>query len=253
MKYLNKLLRLIGYNIYSLKDPSKSFSDITDVEFWEVYGKVKNHTMVSIPNLYALYSSVKYIINNKIPGDIVECGVWRGGCMMLVAILLKKYQVVHKKIYLYDTFEGMPAPGNNDIDVLKNKAIDYFNKFKLSENNSDWCYADLDSVMANMDSTGYPAHNICYIKGKVEDSLQENLPIDKLSLLRLDTDWYDSTIVELDLLYPILIDGGILFIDDYGHWQGARKATDEYFNQRNIKPLFFRVDYTCRLITKVSN
>jgi hypothetical protein len=87
------------------------------------------------------------------------------------------------------------------------------------------------------------------VKGPVESTIPATIP-DQLAILRLDTDWYESTKHELDHLYPRLVSGGILIIDDYGHWQGARQAVDEYFARQNLKPLLSRIDYTCRIMIK---
>jgi hypothetical protein len=90
---------------------------------------------------------------------------------------------------------------------------------------------------------------VLFIKGKVEETIPGTLP-KEISLLRLDTDWYESTLHNLVHLYPLLRKGGILILDDYGHWQGARKATDEYFARENIIPFLSRIDYTGRLYVK---
>lgn len=98
-----------------------------------------------------------------------------------------------------------------------------------------------------MKQTGYSFNNIVFIKGKVEDTLIKEAQPEKISLLRLDTDWYESTKAELEHLFPKLEKEGVLVIDDYGHWQGARKAVDEYFSKNKINILLNRVDYTCRM------
>lgn len=112
-----------------------------------------------------------------------------------------------------------------------------------------WCEASLEDVQENMKSTGYPAERIHFIKGPVEETIPGRLP-NRIAILRLDTDWYESTKHELIHLYPLLVPGGVLIIDDYGHWQGAQKAVDEYFAQAGIKALLARIDYTCRMMIK---
>ncbi|MFX1257024.1 MAG: TylF/MycF/NovP-related O-methyltransferase [Promethearchaeota archaeon] len=98
--------------------------------------------------------------------------------------------------------------------------------------------------------TGYPKESVVYIKGKVENTIPNMIP-EKISLLRLDTDWYNSTYHELKHLYPILSQKGIIIIDDYGHWKGARKATDNYFKENNVQILLNRIDYKGRLGIKL--
>ena len=104
-------------------------------------------------------------------------------------------------------------------------------------------------VKKNMASTDYPEENIIYIKGKIEETLPGYIPR-KISILRLDTDWYESTKHELEHLYPILSPGGVLIIDDYGHFAGARKAVDEYFSGLEKPPYMPRIDYSGRIIIK---
>jgi O-methyltransferase len=101
----------------------------------------------------------------------------------------------------------------------------------------------------NMLSTGYPEEKVHFIKGKVEETLPSVLP-DQLALLRLDTDWYESTKHELIHLFPLLDSRGLLIIDDYGHWQGVRKAIDEYFSEHKLNLYLHRVDYSCRVAVR---
>ena len=247
MKLINKFLSAFGVKLYSLKDANVSFTDIDNPEFWEFYNIVKDYTMVSIPNLYSLYNSAVYVVKNKIEGDFVECGVWRGGCSMMVALVFQKYGVTDRKIYMYDTFEGMPPPTDKDLDFNQASAKNHIDKNLSKDANFKWCFADVEDVTRNIKLTNYPFENFILIKGKVEDTLTKNKPTNKLSILRLDTDWYESTKVELINLYPSISTRGVLIIDDYGHWQGARKAVDEYISENNINLLLNRVDYTCRL------
>lgn len=250
---INYPLSLLGLKIVrqsSLKKLQQYFrkannTDIEkDIEFMELYSKVKDYTMVEIERCYALYTSVKYILKNNIPGDFVECGVWKGGSSMLVALLFKKENVVDRKIYLYDTFAGMTEPGEKDGEEEKLE----WKKNKKDDGSSNWCFATYEEVSANMKSTGYPTANIKLVKGKVEETIPEAMP-DGIALLRLDTDWYESTKHELIHLFPLLKKSGILIIDDYGSWQGARKAVDEYFIE-NGPAYLNRIDFTGRLLVK---
>jgi hypothetical protein len=215
-----------------------------DKKFMSVYEKVKPFTMVELERCYALYQSVQYIIKNNIPGDLVECGVWKGGSAMLMLYTLMEAGITDRKIYLYDTFEGMTKPGEMDGE---NEMAEW-EASKITDTVNNMCYASIDEVKANMERTGYPAANIIFIKGKVEDTIPNTLP-GSISVLRLDTDWYASTRHELQYLYPLLSQHGVLLVDDYGAWQGARKAVDEYFNgHSNI--FLHRVDWTGRLHIK---
>lgn len=246
-------MSLLGLKIVRksiLKKLQEHFSEVnnsdieSDIEFMELYNKVRNYTIVEIERCYALYTSVNYILKNDIAGDFVECGVWKGGSSMLVALLLQREGIANRNIFMYDTFTGMSEPGVNDGEEEKQE----WEKYKKDDGSNSWCFASYDEVLANIKSTGYPIENLKLIKGKVEDTLPEILP-NKIALLRLDTDWYESTRHELIHLFPLVEKNGVLIIDDYGAWQGARKATDEYFGHKGFNYLN-RLDYTGRLLIK---
>ena len=190
--------------------------------------------------MYALYKATQYIVESNIPGDMVECGVWKGGSSMLCALTLKALEEMQRNIYMYDTYSGMTQPTEKDIDFKGAKAIDKWKDF------NKWCAIPLEKVRETMYSTGYPTKHIQFIKGKVEDTIPGIMP-EKIALLRLDTDWYESTYHGLLHLYPRLSPGGILIIDDYGHFKGAREAVDKYITENNIKILLNRIDYTGRI------
>ena len=252
---INYPLGLVGLKfvrLSKLKELQKlsaiSISGVSDIaqdkSFLEIYEKVRNYSMVEIERSFALYQSIRYIIANNIKGDLVECGVWKGGSAMLVAYTLMKAGITDRKIFLYDTFEGMVKPGENDGEFEKKE----WEKLKVNGDRSNWCLSSIEEVQTNMYKTGYPKESIVFVKGKVEETIPGKLPA-QIALLRLDTDWYDSTKHELTHLYPLLEKGGVLIVDDYGAWEGARKATDEYF--ATYGPVYLnRIDFTGRLVIK---
>lgn len=211
---------------------------------------VRGITMTSFERQVSLLRSVEYIIGNKLRGSIVECGVWRGGSMALVARKLLKMNEANRKLFLFDTFEGMSEPTTLDKNVIVSEdAKKLLEEADKMQGNNVWCYSTLDEVKNNLVATGYPQDHIFYFKGMVENTLPED-SIDDIALLRLDTDWYESTKHELETLYDKLVPGGILIIDDYGHWSGAKKAVDDFFAEREIVPFMNRIDYTGRLFVK---
>jgi O-methyltransferase len=225
---------------------------IIDLEprFQELYERSKPFTMTSVERLYSVYKTVEYLAKAKIPGDIIECGVWRGGSCMLVALSLLLFEDRERRILLFDTFGGHPRPDlEKDIDLWGNKAVVDWDNSKSDGESSDWGFASIEEVRANLATTGYPEAKLAFIKGKVEDTLADNIP-DRLALLRLDTDWYESTRVALVHLYPRLVPGGVLIVDDYGHYQGQRQAVDEYFSSTGQHLLLHRIDYSCRVGVK---
>jgi len=224
-------------------------SDFSETEKEDIR-VVQQYTMTSPERLVALCRSVDYLVNSQLEGDIVECGVWRGGSMMLIAKRLARLGLLNKKLFLFDTFEGMSAPGGKDVSLLTQEtAKDLLDKSDRLKGDNVWCNSSLEEVKKNLQTVPYPQNQILYIKGKVEDTLP-NDSIKRICLLRLDTDWYESTKHELDTLYDQLVVGGILIIDDYGHWQGCRKAVDEFMAKRGLNLFFNRMDYTGRIAIK---
>ncbi len=217
----------------------------------EIIQLVKPFTLTPPERIHALIQSVKYVVEHEIPGDIVECGVWRGGSMMTVAKVLANLQCYDRHLYLYDTFEGMVPPEEVDVMYSGDKAADLLEKADINDGSSIWCRVSLDEVKKNVYSIGYNQENIHFIKGRVEDTIPQMAP-EVISILRLDTDWYRSTLHELTHLFPRLSRGGVIHIDDYGCWQGARLAADEYFSKNQTAMLLNRIDYTARVGVKIS-
>ena len=214
-----------------------------------IINAVKEHTMTSQERIFGLIEATHYITRRNIPGSIVECGVWRGGSMMAVALALDRLDVRDRELHLFDTFEGMPKPQEVDVDMRGNPAMPAFAEARIGEDKSDYCRATLPDVQAAMASTGYDEERIHFHKGKVEVTIP-SAATGKIALLRLDTDWYESTRHELEYLYPRLSPGGILIIDDYGHWCGSRKAVDEYIEKYAPSLFLSRIDYTGRIAVK---
>ncbi len=233
------------YNPYEnvLRDFSEEEKE--DIQF------VKDYTMTGNERLVTLSRSIDYIVENNIEGDIVECGVWRGGSMMMVANKLVKLKSLDRNLFLFDTFEGMSEPGEKDIAWDNVSAKEKLNNAEKYIGRNVWCYSTLEEVKNNLNKTKYPKDKVIYVQGKVEDTLPYD-SLRKISLLRLDTDWYESTKHELECLYDKLEIGGILIIDDYGHWDGAKKAVDEFIKKRKLKMFLNRIDYTGRLAVKIN-
>jgi hypothetical protein len=213
--------------------------------------QVRKRTMTSPRRLAALCDSVSHVARADVPGAIVECGVWKGGSMMAAALTLIGLGATDRDLYLFDTFAGMPAPTPEDAFSAYdgyNPARHWRRRQKDSGVNT-WHYVPVEEVRAAVLSTGYPAERVHMVEGKVEDTLPHAAP-DEIALLRLDTDWYASTKHEMDQLYPRVSPGGVLILDDYGHYEGARRAVDEYFEEHGGRPLLTRVDYTGRVAVK---
>lgn len=212
----------------------------------EIRARVQPYTMTSVERIHAAIRAVDAIVDNGIDGDIVECGVWRGGSMMAMAYALLRRGDVARSLYLYDTFAGMTAPAARDIQHDGIHAADV-----LARAPYFWAIVALDEVRRNLESTGYPRERMHFIVGPVEQTIPATMP-DAIAILRLDTDWYASTRHELVHLYPRLRGGGILIVDDYGHWRGSKEATDEYFGGIGAAPALQFIDYSGVLAVKES-
>ncbi len=218
--------------------------------------RVRNYTMTSEARLASMIASTEYVVRAKVPGAFVECGVWRGGSAMAAMLRLLELGVNDRDFYLYDTFEGMTAPTEADVSEYSPPALATWKEAE-KEGGKAWdplfnakVFNEQD-VRAALVATGYPAERMHFVKGKVEETLPATLPAG-VALLRLDTDWYESTRHELLHLYPLVPQGGVLIIDDYGHWEGCRKAVDEYFSQPGVTPLLLnRIDYCGRVAVRV--
>ena len=210
---------------------------------------VRPYTMTSPERIRALCSAVRYIERAGIEGAVVECGVWRGGSMMAVARTLSRLKASERDLYLFDTFEGMTAPGPHDVALTGETAKCLLEKSERTEEDMVWCYAPMERVAHALALTMYPKGLVHLIPGRVEHTLMTAAP-QRIALLRLDTDWYESTRHEMEILFPRLCRGGVLIIDDYGHWQGARRAVDEYVAAHQLKLLLHPIDYTGRIAVK---
>ena len=155
-----------------------------------------------------------------------------------------------RTVRLFDTFAGMTEPTSSDVRARDGQdAMAEFLTNRTDTHNA-WCYASLDDVTSSFEALGLLGPNVQFVQGDVARTLKDasNLP-ERISVLRLDTDWYESTRLELETLYPRLSPGGVLILDDYGHWEGARKAVDEYFTN-HPRPLLQYTDYTGRMGVK---
>jgi hypothetical protein len=249
-----KLLNQFGYSIQSVPGGRRGNIaielDDDDVDLIK-YVFDSGLTMTCLSRLVNTLKSCRYVVENNIPGDFVECGVFRGGNGILAKRLFEKLGA-NRSVWMFDTFKGMTAPTEYDVQIrTKIHAGKQFRKKQKDQHNL-WCYASLEDVKNNFLNSNLKLDRVNFIKGDVSETLKikENIP-SKIAILRLDTDWYESTKSELEILYPILSVGGVLIIDDYGFWQGSRKATDEYFSACNYKPLFNVITHSCRSAIKL--
>jgi hypothetical protein len=211
--------------------------------------------MTSDARVLANIDAVDYVTRRGLPGAFVECGVWRGGSVLAMIERLTQLGVADRDVYLFDTFAGMTPPTPEDISPFTPAAAETWEATPPGQRAWEGVLGDrdlysVDGVQRLLLSTGYPADRVHFVEGPVEETVPASAP-ETIALLRLDTDWYESTAHELNHLYPRLCPGGVLVIDDYGHWAGARKATDEYFASQSDPILLSRLDYAARMGVKL--
>jgi hypothetical protein len=252
-KGIKAILRRLGYDLVphtfgGSKAVTAGFPPDFDQATMALFRDVEPYTMTSRERVFALRRSVEYIVRHDIPGAFVECGVWKGGSAMAMAKTLIELGKADRMLYLFDTFEGMPPPTADDRNYRGEAAEELLKR----PDANPWLkgVSPLDEVKANLGATAYPPARAIFVKGRVEDTVPSKAP-ETIALLRLDTDWYESTYHELRHLYPRLSVGGVLIIDDYGHWEGARKAVDQFVDENRLKLLLCRIDYTGRIAVKV--
>ena len=187
---------------------------------WDIMLTARPYTMTSGRNLLATIGAAKMSVR----GDFVECGVWRGG--HVIAALLATTQA--RTHWLFDTFDGMTEPGPHDIRRGSHaRETTAYRK----RGPRQWCRAELEEVQTNIDQYRRPDQAVRYVQGPVEDTLPVTELPEEIAVLRLDTDFYSSTLAELQHLWPRVVPGGTIIIDDYYSWDGCRRACDEYFGE----------------------
>lgn len=202
---------------------------------------VRPFTLTPPERIAALCAAVDYVVASGLEGAIAECGVWKGGSLMASAMRLQTVEGSERELVGFDTFSGMTDPTDVDVDHTGVAAQPRDAAVPIEKGTTE------PEVRETLRQTGYDLNRIRLIPGDVAETIPAEAP-EKISVLRLDTDWYESTRHELEHLFPRLVPGGVVIIDDYGHFAGARKATDEYFAYRRM--LLHRIDYASRLGVK---
>jgi hypothetical protein len=243
---VRRVLGRLGYDVVArqVEDAGTTYPPDFDDDLIALCERVKPFTLTSPERIVALRDAVRHVVRAEVPGDFVECGVWRGGSMMVVALTLLDLGVDDRDLHLFDTFTHMPFPGDEDVDLFGVAAADVYEAASEAE---AFRYLPYEEVQEALRSTGYPMERMHFVPGMVEDTIPEAAPAE-IALCRLDTDWYVSTKHEMEQLFPRIVPGGILLVDDYGHFMGAKQAVDEYFAAHGPEVLLNRIDFTGRLV-----
>ena len=229
MRYAREATEL-GDRIDDLPERRRaSFPEIQDETFWLLYSVASKYSLLHVTGFYNLYQSLRYIQANELPGDIVECGCFLGGASIFLTMLRDELAMGDKAVWLFDTFEGFPD-GQQDALVGSGHVMHSvrFENFQ-------------QAVRANFAEATPTSGNINFVQGFVEDTIP-TASVGAISLLRLDTDFYTSTLAELQGLYGRLVRGGVIIVDDYGLFEGSRRATDEFLASLQSPPLLNRID-----------
>ena len=250
-KYFKQIIKsifnLFGYEIHKKNNFMNRFSDyIVEASDDELINleKFERLCLASKTNLWSINQSLQHIKNKNIPGELVECGIYNGFTIAFIDKIAEQIGL-NKSIWGYDTFEEgflKDTVSENDNFNIKKK------KFDVTNDKTD--YFTKEQVIKNINKhTNFNNERIKLIKGNIIETLEkeENAP-NKISFLRMDTDIYQTTKKQLEILYPKLSVGGVLHIDDYGWMSGVKDAVDEYFKDKKI--WLHRVDLTCRYLIK---
>lgn len=254
-KLFKSFLKFFNYKIVRINNFNDRYNDFIADASEEDLKNIEKFSSLSLTtraNLWSIIQSLKYLDTKKITGDLVECGVFKGGT---IAMMLKYMSLLKadRKIYGYDTFEqGMllETYTSFDKDIKGKKILDLINLNEYNMIKKNFSYPTIEEVKQNIvNLSKTKSENLILIKGNILETLrvENNLP-KRISFLRMDTDLYSTTKFQLEILYPRLVSGGILHIDDYGVCPGVKKAVDEYFLNKNI--WLHRIDFTCRLLIK---
>ena len=187
---------------------------------------LKADTMIGLQRLDNLQQCLEDVIRNNIPGDVIETGVWRGGATIFMRAVLKAYGITDKKVWVADSFEGLPKPNPEKYPVDLDDNLHSYDFLRVS----------VDSVRENFNRYGLLDDQVQFLKGWFKDTLP-GAPIQKLSLMRLDGDMYESTMDALNNLYPKLSIGGYVIIDDYNLKTCVEAVTDFRKEHKITSPL----------------
>jgi len=191
----------------------------------ELYQTVSNYTLLDLERIRSLWNLVKDVRSRKIEGDVVECGSYKGGS----SAVLRMGMGPHRKLWIYDSFQGLPEPSAQDGEEAQYYAGE--------------CDALAREVFKILRATGASREEFVIRKGWFQDTFLQELP-EQVSLLHCDVDWYESVNSVLETFYPLIPKGGTIILDDFGHWEGCRMAFFEFCEKYGERPLLERVGYT---------
>lgn len=263
---MKEIFQLTNFEKKIKRAYEENFFNAVEAGFQSVWTRVAPFTMLSRERVYALYCSVKYAAKNKIPGDVVEIGAWKGGLLASALALITTNASLRdlkgmgefgretKTVYGFDTFDGHPRPRKGELDVWGKDQYLLYEELSVNQlgdgSRSRWGFADFSEVEEMLKREVWGMCDVQLVKGLCEETIPIAAP-KSISVLRLDVDWYEPTIFSLRALYPRVSSGGILIVDDFGHHGGARAAVTEYFDEIGYSPMLSHTDYSCVSLIKI--
>jgi len=257
-KALRSLLEAAGLRRARADRPPRPLGYDFEAEAMELIGVIRSHTMTTIPRLVTLYQQVRYCETTGLTGAFVECGVWKGGAIGLMALANLRHGAVRRDLHLFDAYTEICEP---DAQVDGARAVQETRKWTDGKGGSEGRLCPLIGFYDTMGgpgtlednrrllegTIGYPPERIHYHQGWFQDTVPTVAPtIGPIAILRLDGDWYASTKICLDYHYDHVVSGGIVIIDDYATYDGCRKAVDQFIAARGLKIFLSHVDKDCR-------
>jgi hypothetical protein len=245
--------RRLGFEIRRLPRGPQPITDPRDARFLAMWDRMTKISGFDLRH-YTTYCAVRYLTEQRIGGDFVECGVYRGTQVLTMAHALAEFGASDRDIYLYDTFAGMTQPTPEDFidadrpDESYRANLTKWEEGRQPDGSNTYKFASIEEVRANVFTAPYPRERFHFVVGDVLETVRRDSH-KRIAFLRLDTDWYASTKHEFECLYDSVVPGGVVVIDDYGRWQGSRQATDEFFAARPM-PMLIRTGPCERLVIK---
>lgn len=258
VSFLSRLFRRVRGRDGSPPSPD----DALEPEVREMIDRVRGHTMVTLPRLVSLVQQVRQCEAAGTSGAFVECGVWKGGCAGLMALANLRYGATRRDLHLFDAFTEICEP---DETVDGERAVREARSWTRGEAGTTGRLAPLqgfydafggpgtleENVALLEQAIGYDARRIHYHEGWFQDTLpRDAAAVGPIAILRLDGDWYASTKVCLEHLYEQVVPSGVVIVDDYGTYDGCRKAVDEFIRGRGLQVRLEQVDAECRYWVK---
>lgn len=227
--------RLIHYDVDRSPDgannkaASRRALDRAEGRDWPAVGE----TMIGFRRLDNLEMCIRNLVNDGVPGDVIECGVWRGGATILMRAALDAFGNTDKLVWVADSFQGLPRPDGKTYPADRGDLLWTFDELAVS----------VDEVKSNFDRYGLLDNRVRFLEGWFKDTLP-TAPIEQLSLLRVDGDLYQSTIEVLRNLYPKVAPGGYVIVDDYGAIEACAQAVRDYRAENGVTEGLHKIDWT---------